>query len=402
MTRRPLATLSVLVLATALLPSQGTFKRGFYQDPGHGFKVKVPAKWAQVPTQVDEQWIVAQFQSNREYEGHHKLDDSYTHKPLMRVIMFDHDVIKEKYKTVKAGDTEITKLKLPYRDYKDYCKRNLNKGGWFIHQEQKGRQGDLQVTRYQIKVEKGAIARLRYVCWVFHGQQADFAVEFEFLEHHVKKIKGQSMGPLRSFRFMARASDATSASDEATPTEWDRDDWKALSWDDRFKRRQMIETRRANKAIQSLPQGWTVKKTKHFYVLSHAQKKYTDRLATVAGACRTWLDKRLGRVTDEYVMKGVLRICKDYGEYEAYRAGSRDAFSTEDREVVAYEDRDEGNAGLNFGIMFYGLFNQYIFDKDPYLYRFLPVWLHWAVWDYFDTAVMKGRKMVFRPVDYEK
>ena len=192
MTLRCLALAAALpatvLLAAGLLPSQGTQKRGVYADPEKGFKVKVPAKWAQVPTQVAEKWIVAQFQSNKEYEGHHKLDDSWTHKPLMRVIMFDHKVIKERYQTVKAGETEIIKLKLPYRDYRDYTKRNLNKGGWFIHQEQKGRQGDLQVTRFQIKVEKGASARLRYVCWVFHGHQADFAVEFEFLEHHIKKL----------------------------------------------------------------------------------------------------------------------------------------------------------------------------------------------------------------------
>ncbi|MHC4077762.1 MAG: hypothetical protein ACYST0_04870, partial [Planctomycetota bacterium] len=92
MTLRPLAITAVLVLAAALLPAQGAFKRGFYEDPAKGFKVKVPTKWGQVPTQVDEKWIVAQFQSNKEYEGHHKLDDSWPHKPLMRVIMFDHKV----------------------------------------------------------------------------------------------------------------------------------------------------------------------------------------------------------------------------------------------------------------------------------------------------------------------
>lgn len=404
MTPRRLALLALSVVAASVLPAQGTLNRGFYEDSENGFKVKVPQKWTQVPTQVDEKWIVAQFQCPKEFEGHHKLDDSYLHKPLMRVIMFDHEVIKQRYEKVKAGETEITKLKLPYRDYKDYCRRNLNKGGWFLHKEQKGRQGDLQVTRYQIKVEKGAMARLRYICWVFHGQQADFAVEFEFLEHHVDKLEREAVKPLRSFHFIPRAKDANAGSKgaEATPTEWDRDEWKALPLGERFKRRSMVEKRRAKKAIDSLPEGWTVQETKSFYVLSHAQKKYTQRITAAAEACRSWLDKRLGRVNDEYVMKGVLRICKDYDEYKAYRTGSGDAFNAEDREVVTYEDRDEGNAGLQYGTMFYGLFNQYIYDKDEYLYRYLPVWLHWALWDYFDTAVMKGRKIVFRPDDFEK
>ncbi len=91
------------------------------------------------------------------------------------------------------------------------------------------------------------------------------------------------MGPLRSFKFMARAKDAAAGgTDEATPTDWDRDEWKALPLEDRFKRRQLIERQRAKKAIDSLPEGWTVKETKHFYVLSHAQKKYTKRITAAA------------------------------------------------------------------------------------------------------------------------
>ncbi len=398
------SALQIAILTCAnLLPGQGTLSRGTYEDPEKGFKVKVPSKWTQVPTQVDEKWIVAQFQSNKEYEGHHKLDDSYVHRPLMRVIMFDHKLIKEMRETVKAGESEITKLKLPYQDYKDYCKRNLSKGGWFVHEEENGKEGDLEVTRFQIKVEKGALARLRYICWVFHGQQADFAVEFEFLEHHFKKLQSDALGPLRSFRFVSRAQDASAGgTGQATPTEWDRNEWKALPLEERFKRRSLIEKERAKKAIDSLPEGWTVQETKHFYILSHAEKKFTARITAAAEACRGWLEKRLGRVNDEYVMKGILRVCKDYDEYKAYRQGSGDAFSAEDREVVAYEDRDEGTAGASFGTMFYGLFNQYIYDKDKYLYQYLPVWLHWALWDYFDTATAKGRSMLFKPDDHEK
>lgn len=411
MTHRRLALVAALsalfaLSAAGFLGAQGTLTRGVYEDTENGFSVKVPSRWAQVPTQVDEKWIVAQFQSSKEYEGHHKLDDSALHKPLMRVIVFDHAVIKKRYETVKAGETEITTLKLPYRDYKDYCKRNLQQGGWFMTQEEKGRQGDLEVTRYEIKVEKLVRARLRYVCWVFHGQRADFAVEFEFLEQHFKKLQSEATGPLRSFRFVARASDAagtgkTGKPGEATPTAWTRDEWKKLPLEERFKRRQMIEKQRARKAIDGLPEGWTVLETEHFYVLSSAQKKYTRRIAGAAQTCRAWLEKRLGRVSDEYVAKGVLRICKDYDEYKAYRTGSGDTFSTEDREVVTYEDRDEGNAGLHYGHMFNGLFNQFIYDKDEYLYWYLPVWMHFGLIDYFYSARIKGRKVDFRPSDTE-
>ena len=117
MTRRPLATafpVAALILAAGLLAgpvwAQGTFKRGFYEDPAKGFKVKVPAKWGQVPTQVDEKWIVAQFQSNREYEGHHKLDASYTHKPKWDTLELDNGFTKnEQFQRVESQDRPSSK-----------------------------------------------------------------------------------------------------------------------------------------------------------------------------------------------------------------------------------------------------------------------------------------------------
>ena len=154
MTLRRLALVAALSTA-GFLSAQGTLKRGVYEDSQRGFKVSVPPKWTQVPTQAGRKWVVAQFQSPKEYEGHHKLDDSFLHKPLMRVILFDHKEIKERYEaeTGETGETEKEKEKarpeLPYKDYTDYCTRSLKKGAWVVDLKQPAREGDLQVTRFQ-------------------------------------------------------------------------------------------------------------------------------------------------------------------------------------------------------------------------------------------------------------
>ena len=49
------------ILLASASPGQGKMERGFYVDKKFGFRIKIPPKWAQVPTQVDEKWIVAQL-----------------------------------------------------------------------------------------------------------------------------------------------------------------------------------------------------------------------------------------------------------------------------------------------------------------------------------------------------
>ena len=66
------------ILLAPATSAQGKLQGGVYADKKLGFRVKIPPRWAQVPTQVDEKWIVAQFQSNREYEGHVKLDGVFS------------------------------------------------------------------------------------------------------------------------------------------------------------------------------------------------------------------------------------------------------------------------------------------------------------------------------------
>lgn len=400
------AILSATLLSAAL-SGQGTLQRGIYVDSMLGFQLKIPAKWKQVPTQVDERWIVAQFQSNQDYEGHVKLDGAYSvHKPMVRVIQFDEKAINamKKVRTQKTGDnTTVRTLKLPYRDYKDYVKRNLRKGGFFFSSQEMGKKfGKYTVDKYEVKVEKLTRGgRRRFVAYVFKGEGIDFAVEFEFLEHKYKKLKKHATRSLNSFKLLPRIMDASQTSDvDDTFGKWLRLDWKKKSVDERHNLRRQTAAARAKKAIAGLPEGWKVSNSKHFTVLTHASKKYTSRLVKASETCRKWLEKRFGGINDEYVSKGIVRICRDDSEYSAYRTGSADAFSLDDREIATYEDKGAGNTG-DHGTLFYALYNQFMADKDDLIYDRTPYWLSHGLELYFQAARVKGGKIDFKITDYE-
>ena len=174
--------------------------------------------------------------------------------------------------------------------------------------------------------------------------------------HHFKRLKSQATKALRTFKFIERTEVATEASLVSTH-KWRRKEWIKLPLKERHNKRKEIAEQRIQKAVDKLPQGWAVTHTKHFAILSHASKKYTKRVELSVESCREWLENRLGNVTEEFVGRGIVRICKSRSEYTTYRTGSGDAFSVDDREVVDYENKGAGTSGGGQGHLFYGLYN---------------------------------------------
>ena len=113
------------------------------------------------------------------------------------------------------------------------------------------------------------------------------------------------------------------------------------------------------------------------------------------------MENRLGNVTEEFVGRGIVRICKSRSEYTTYRTGSGDAFSADDREVVDYENKGAGTGGGGQGHLFYGLYNQFMIDKDSLLYRHVPAWVDYSLMYYFRSAKLKGKTLQFKETMYE-
>lgn len=398
--------LAGLVLAAGLTaPVIG--QKGLYEDEKRGYRMKLPDKWTIVPVQIDEKWIVGKFLSNRSYES--KSRDSYgEHKPLLQVIWFSDEARKLRVEEEKKGDTTYIAKNVPYRDYKDYLKRNLSEG-FYIDKEIEDTEAGAPCTKFQVKIEKNASMKKRLTTWVFRGDDGELAVEFEVLEDHYQKLEPMILAGLRSFKLIPRTSvvagPTTGSGGDLVADMWtkNRPEWRRLSAKERENRRKQIEEQRMVKMQQDLPAGWTVKRTKRYLVLSHGDAKYTARLVEAAEAFRAWLESEFDSVSDEYVMQGVIRVCADWDEARAYVKGSGnyDSFNADDREVVSYQDKGEGNSGSGWGRLFAGLMDQYLYDKDSLLYTNLPSWIHTALYAYVTTAKVKGGKLVMEPDDWE-
>lgn len=400
----PLAVVT-LVLASAL-PAQ--IKAGVYEDKKNGFKIRVPDKWSQVPISIDEKWIVARFLCPRTYETKSRdFTDYGEHKPVLTVIVFSNEARKAKPVEVerKGGTTYLKDRFEPYRDYKDYLKRNLSEGFYF-DAETPGKVNGVDVTKYSVKIEKNAETKRRLYTWVFKASDGDYAAEFEVLEDHAKAFEGTFNNCLASFRFVPKVLDASANDPRLEAPMWtrDRDAWRKLPAKERMAKRKEIEAARQAAMQKSLPPGWKAERTKNYLVLTHADAKFTARVVEAIQACRNWLDETFGELSDEYVMQGVVRICANYDEARAYLKTSSDwgSYSPEDREVVFYQDKGDGNAGLGFGLLFAGLLDQYLDDKDSLLLSYMPSWLHGGLYQYIGTAKIRGGKLVFEPSDWER
>lgn len=402
--------LTVLVNLGASLVAQ----KNLYEDEKLGFRMKIPDKWTTVPVQIDEKWIVAKFLSNRSYETKSRDYTDYgEHKPLLQVIWFSDEARKLRVEEEQRGDTTYIAKNVPYRDYKDYLKRNIAEG-YYIDKEESETEAGVACTKFQVKIEKMSSMKRRYTTWVFRVDDGELAVQMEVLEDHYQKLEPMVLSALRSFKLIPRATNATSGpttggsggkSGELVADLWtkDREQWRKLSANERQLRRKQIEEQRMALMQKDLPEGWTVRRTKRYLVLSHGDSKFTDRLVDAAEAFRLWLEDQFDEVSDEYVMQGVIRICADYDEARAYAMGSGnwDSFNSDNREVISYQDKSEGNSGTGFGRLFVGLMDQYLYDKDALLYTDLPMWLHSGLYSCVATAKMKGRKLEFEPDDWE-
>jgi hypothetical protein len=217
------------------------------------------------------------------------------------------------------------------------------------------------------------------------------------------------MSSLQSFRLVKRESSAvgTGGTTGSSRTEVGdstdssrRKAWKALSAKERTDRRKSTEESRIRRVKDSLPAGWTAKNTKHFLVVSHADAKYTDRLVEAVEACRNWLDANIGPLNDEYVMRGVIRVCADYDEYRLFHQGSGDAWDSDSREIVTYKDARMGSRS-GYDNLFRGMLAEYIRDKDPLVSSYAPPWIRVGLAGAIAAATVEGKTLKLAPDEWD-
>ena len=373
--------------------------KGYHEDKKLGYKVKFPKDWRHIAMGADEKWIAAKYLSKKTSLFTDKVTQSTSQfKPVMQVIVFIDEVVKKRgIETEEGEDGSIfMSFNNPFKNYKDFLKKTYSGGGWFVSKEETATIKGLEVTQFEIKVEKLTYAGpKRIIAWVFHTKDVDFAVQFEILEGDYKKMRSELLGCLKTFKVIEREGSLTAVTTGKKKRLKDEDE---LSQPDRNTQRKQTELTAHRKAADAVPDDWKVKEMGRFLVLNHASDKYAKRTVAHAESVWKWMDKNFGYVgKGEYVRRPILRICKDQDEESAFRSGTSWGDSLE---IVTHEDK--GSGAMSWELEYVNNRIYAIWFQHKNLYYPMPYWLRTGLKQVLGTARAKGSRLEFKVDDWER
>ncbi|MCA8950979.1 MAG: hypothetical protein KDE27_15855 [Planctomycetes bacterium] len=375
-----------------------------------GVELTIPEGYEVVPLQPDEQWIVAKFLCDKTYIA--KDEWNTEHRPLMRVVAFTEKAKSASAAEVheeKDGTTFIGIGAVPYQGYRDYVKRH--RSGFFFSKEKEDKVAGEDCLVCEVEINKRE-PKLHLYSVVFRRPTFELAVEFEVLEDRIDKLERDCLRALDSVRFgepAAAEAAVTGVGGRRTSTRlWTafRGEWRKRSLEERYEIRKQIEREHHEAVRKKTPDDWTITESKHFLVVSHTDSKFTDIMTDGAEVFWSWCEENFGKLSDDYVRRPVMRLCKDQDEYLAYHFASSGttgwSLFDDTFEVGSYYSTYDGTSGSNVSRVFTSILRFYLQEKDPYIIEYTPYWITWALDDYFDNAVVKGKKIDFRAEDWAR
>ena len=115
-----------------------------FKDEKLGYSISVPQGWTAIPISGQEKYIVARWQSDKEYiDGR----EGVSMRPEIEVVLFDPKG-KKKAEVREGGDVTEISIDNPYRTYKDWVKSDSS-GGRYISKEEEIEVGGVKVTWYE-------------------------------------------------------------------------------------------------------------------------------------------------------------------------------------------------------------------------------------------------------------
>jgi len=377
----------------------------YHEDARLGYKIRYPKGWRHIAMGADEKWIAAKFLSDKSCIFNDKEAGwTFTHKPVMQVIVFIDEVVKKRgIETEEADDGSVwISLNNPYKDYEDFLQQTYRGGGWYISEEEEGELKGVKVTKYEIKVEKLTnTGPKRIVTWVFHTDEVDYAVQFEILESYYKKFKGDVGGCLKSFKLIER-TEGSLTGPVTTGKKIRLKNEDDLTPEERTDQRKETEAAAHKKAIDALPDDWKVKVMGRFLVLNHADEKYAKKTVAHAEAIWKWMDKNFDYIgTGEYVRRPILRICKDRDEESAFRSGTSWSWG-ESLEIVTHQDKGAGAMSWELEYVNTKIFDIWFSHRNSDLRWAMPWWLSSGFRQVLGTARAKGSRLEFKVDDWER
>ncbi|MBL8695683.1 MAG: hypothetical protein JNJ88_16445 [Planctomycetes bacterium] len=393
----PAALLALLLSGAAMAPAVRAFA---HEDKRLGFKIDAPSGWNELPLAPDEKWIVGRFKCSkldiyvdREWGGEHYAE--------MTIIAFPAEETSRKGpKVTKDGDSIKIDLSSPYKNYKEYFNKTYTGGGHFVDAEKEAKVGPVAATQLSIKVEKlTSNGPRRVTTWVYHLPDLDIAVQFETLENAFEKRENEILSALKSFKTIAKAA-ANPAEKAPADAAVSYEDLKKLTPEERKVRRQAMADATAKQLSAKLPNGWSAQPMGRFFVLSHVDQSYAQKVVEQGDAILAWLDKNLEYFgKGEFVRRPVLRIFKDQEEFRSYRGGLW--WGGSNLEIVTYKDND-GWLTWSTDQFNTSVLNHWLRERDYDLALAFPSWLRTGLDGVFEKVKLKGGQLDFPSDPWER
>jgi len=380
-----------------VLALPGPVQADVHNDEKLGFSIQVPNGWLRTALAGDEQWIVAKYRSDREYVGK---KERLSHTPDMNVVLIPHQAAKAPEASVgkeEDGTTVVTVRSKAYKDYKAWLADHSPGGGYFFSAEEETTVNGVKTTCYEIKIEKLTIPR-RIVAWVFHGDDADYAVQFEGLEDYWDKLGKDFVLSLKSFKLFQRKGTLPTATGERK-IEIDEPGKKRTPEEEAKRRDDKFQTT-LRKSVEALTQGWTRKNSKNYVAISHVDDKYTQKVIDQAEAVRGWLEANLGWIGEGKPGPMIIRVCADLNEEQSFRSGSAGWFEG-GFEITTHKDVSSGKASFEFEWLNQRVMGMWLREKNRTLAGSMPGWLNTGLQRFVATGIMKQGKIDFRSPEYE-
>ncbi len=373
------------LIAVLVAPPAGATPQDIQNDR-FGVALKAPRGWTEIPTKVDEQWIVAKYLSDKIYRYNTEQGWTREFQPEMTVLAF-----------VKAEDGD----RGAFKDYEDYLDKTYRSGGFYVSDRAGKKAGKVEATALEITVEKLADAPKYLITWVYHLDDMDVAVQFEVLQDSWKKLKSTANRSFKSFETIERKEDAELPDQDRRGSWISMSDLTSGTPSERRKARMEYELAHREKARAALPDDWTADQIGSCFVLNHTDDRYAKKLVEQVEAVMGWLDDSFPFVgPDEYVRQPILRICASRDEEYSFREGGDGSWGT-GIEIVTCRDRNDWT-DWEVGWVNSQVFRLWFQDRSFPLYLALPSWIKAGISEQLQNARAKGRKLDFRQDDWDR
>lgn len=404
---RPVAaSLAVLALAAGAAVAEAQE----FKDPKLGYSIQPPRKWTKRPVAVSERFIVAKWESEREYEDRDpKSWDGQSHKPTLEVVVIPLSLASQKGGTVEkdaAGNTAV-RLAAPFTDLKGWLEKSLpdrESTGFYFSKEEETVVGGVKVMQYEVTMEKVLDTwhrPKRVFAWAWYGPDAIYGAVGDTLIKVEADLKPDILAALKSVKIFPRTGVLPGAERTGEDVVVGGDASQDNSSDADRERRRKDAFGRQLKQLQDARAGWITKESANFTAVSHADPKFTKTVLDHAEALRGWLDKSMGYVGNGYAGKIVIQICKDRAERDSERE-TGGWWSADGCTVTTFKDTEGYSSWSWQDDLNRGIWDIWLKDKNVELSWKMPQWLDSGLDALVATAISKGSKIEFRPDTWDR